>query len=380
MKRLMTFIVIVFVIGLYATPVHANGIPELPHAFYGSVTINGAPAPAGTEVEARGPGVVTGIEGNPVVTTTTGIYGTSNPFVPRLVVQGDIEEGALITFYVDGVSTGQTASWHSGVTTELDLEVTISKTPSGDGAGAGGAPPPIISAILLCQGGVTKTTADICWKTDRRCDSQVEYWSNGHKLSVLDTEMINDHYVQLTGLTPATTYYFKIRSRDRLGNLVTSDEHTFATLGLPATFKFMNLSISPTEVNVGEKVTISVNVENYGDCEGVCKTDFRINGKVETTEQMNLKPGAGGEAKCVTTRNVAGIYAVDINGLTGSFTVIEKPVPALAVTPPPAPTPPAPLPPTPSVEPTNWTLISGIIAGIVILGLIIFFLVRRRAH
>ncbi|GAI51635.1 unnamed protein product, partial [marine sediment metagenome] len=51
---------------------------------------------------------------------------------PKLVVQGYIEEGTIITFYVKGVSTGQTAEWHNGDVTELDLTVTI---PTGGGGG-----------------------------------------------------------------------------------------------------------------------------------------------------------------------------------------------------------------------------------------------------
>ncbi|KKM66699.1 hypothetical protein LCGC14_1478560, partial [marine sediment metagenome] len=123
MKKLTILVSMVLALSLVlATPVYA--VPALPHAFYGSVTVNGAPAPPGTSVEARGTGVMTGIEDNPTVTTVSGIYGTSDPFAHRLVVQGDILDGTILTFYVNGTSTGQTAEWDSGETTELDLTVT----------------------------------------------------------------------------------------------------------------------------------------------------------------------------------------------------------------------------------------------------------------
>jgi len=138
MKKVTTFVVLVclLLLTLGAVPVYADGVPALPHAFYGSVTINGSPAPAGTSVGARGEGVATDISGNPTVTSVSGIYGTSNPLEPRLIVQGNIEEEATITFYVNDVSTGQTAEWHSGETTELNLSVTIAAPP------APPAPPP----------------------------------------------------------------------------------------------------------------------------------------------------------------------------------------------------------------------------------------------
>ena len=137
MKKVTTFIALVLLLTLCAAPVYAQGIPPLPHAFYGNVTINNNPAPVGATVEARGTGVLTGIAGNPVTTTVAGVYGTSNPFEPRLIVQGDIDEGATITFYVNGRSTSQTAEWHSGVTTQINLDVTIAAV----GGGAPGAAP-----------------------------------------------------------------------------------------------------------------------------------------------------------------------------------------------------------------------------------------------
>lgn len=42
MKKLIAFVALVFLLGLSATPAYANGIPALPHAFYGSVTIKPA--------------------------------------------------------------------------------------------------------------------------------------------------------------------------------------------------------------------------------------------------------------------------------------------------------------------------------------------------
>ena len=128
MKRVMwqtSMIALVLLLALGTVPVQAQ--MELPHAFYGDLEINGAPAPAGTKVEARGEGVTTGIEGNPIMTTGEGRYGGPGAFDAKLVVQGEIEEGTSLTFYVDGVSTGETFLFDSGTVTELSLSVTISQ-------------------------------------------------------------------------------------------------------------------------------------------------------------------------------------------------------------------------------------------------------------
>jgi len=138
MRKATVFIAVAFVLALGAAPVYADDIPPLPHAFYGELLINNSPAPAGTTVEARGEDVRTEIEGNPITTTESGKYGSSNPLEQRLIVQGDILEGAIITFYVNDVSTEQTAEWHSGETSPKDLSVTITAPPA---PGPGPAPP-----------------------------------------------------------------------------------------------------------------------------------------------------------------------------------------------------------------------------------------------
>ncbi|MGA9349130.1 MAG: GEVED domain-containing protein [Anaerolineae bacterium] len=115
-------------------PVFAQqGPPPTPHSFYGTVTIAGSPAPVGIAVEARGTEVMTGVAGNPITTTVVGQYGSSSPFGPWLVVQGHIDEGTPIEFYVNGaraqcydVTTGITSTtypFHSAALTELNLMV-----------------------------------------------------------------------------------------------------------------------------------------------------------------------------------------------------------------------------------------------------------------
>ncbi len=129
MKRIVPLLVgLCLLVGL-AAPALAQ-VPPLPHAFYGDLTINDSSAPIGATVEARGEGVTTGIEGNPITVTEDGKYGGPGGLDPKLVVQGDIEDGTIITFYVNDVSTEQTAEWHSGEVTELDLSVTIVVPPA----------------------------------------------------------------------------------------------------------------------------------------------------------------------------------------------------------------------------------------------------------
>jgi hypothetical protein len=124
--KMVAFMLLAMLLALAVSPVYADEAPSLPHAFYGTVEINGSAAPAGTEVEARGDGVQTGVGNNPIITDVVGEYGGGeDPLAPKLIVQGSVAEGATVTFYVNGFSTGQMAEWHSGEVTEVDLAVTI---------------------------------------------------------------------------------------------------------------------------------------------------------------------------------------------------------------------------------------------------------------
>jgi hypothetical protein len=87
---------------LMAAAVQAQ-MPMLPHAFYGAVSMDGQPASVGTQIEARGEGVTLGVPGNPLTTTAVGLYGGAQVFDAKLVAQGDVQEGAAIQFYVDGI-------------------------------------------------------------------------------------------------------------------------------------------------------------------------------------------------------------------------------------------------------------------------------------
>lgn len=103
-RRFVILLVLVAAFG--ATTAHAQGLPPVFQFFYGSVEINGQPAPVGTTVEARGAGVVNlsdnpELKDNPVIVKVAGEYGGGAE--PKLLVQGFIADGTPIEFYVNGV-------------------------------------------------------------------------------------------------------------------------------------------------------------------------------------------------------------------------------------------------------------------------------------
>ena len=134
----------------------------------------------------------------------------------------------------------------------------------------------------------------------------------------------------------------------------------------PAAFTAGSLVISPTEVAIGQTVNVSLSVANTGGIAGSYKVTLKINGVVEATKEVTVGAGDSETVTFTTSRDVAGSYSVDVNGLTGSFTVKEKAAP---------PPPPPPAPPE-----VNWPVVWGTIAAVVVVGLLIFFVIRKRAY
>ncbi|MCK4811595.1 MAG: FG-GAP repeat protein [Methanosarcinales archaeon] len=94
------------------------GVPLLPEAYYGTITINDIPAPLGTEIIA----MIKGIEKGRFTTTAVGIYGGSGTFDPKLIVAGDeFDVGRTITFRINGIPAYQTDTYNSGTSTNLYL-------------------------------------------------------------------------------------------------------------------------------------------------------------------------------------------------------------------------------------------------------------------
>ena len=133
----------------------------------------------------------------------------------------------------------------------------------------------------------------------------------------------------------------------------------------PAAFTSSSLSISPLEVDTGETVTISVLMTNTGEEAGSYTIILKINGVVEETKEITLAGDVSKAVSFTTSRDKTGNYSVDVDGLAGSFTVKEVALP------------PAPPPVPPEAKP-NWWLASGIIAGMIIIGVYAWWATTRQ--
>ncbi len=108
---------------LVSAPVVAQEIPQLPARYWGTVKIyNGTQeidAPIGTVITVW----VDGVERGRIVTTEPGKYGGPTALDRKLSVQGEIAQGSLVEFYINGVKAGQTASFQNDHPEEINLTV-----------------------------------------------------------------------------------------------------------------------------------------------------------------------------------------------------------------------------------------------------------------
>ncbi|MFC1986240.1 hypothetical protein ACFLWC_04530 [Chloroflexota bacterium] len=114
----------------------------------------------------------------------------------------------------------------------------------------------------------------------------------------------------------------------------------------PAAFIVSRLSITPEQIGIREKVTISTLVINNGDLTGNYEVVLKIDDVVIARKGMTLVGGGTEKIAFATSQDTTGTYVVNVNGLSGTFTVK------------PAASPPPPLPPTPAVFNTNALTIS----------------------
>ncbi len=101
-------------------------------------------------------------------------------------------------------------------------------------------------------------------------------------------------------------------------------ELNLEVLALEAKFEFSNLVVSPLEVKMGRDVTITLDASNTGKAEGEYNVDLLINGNLTESETVTLAVDESTTIEFTVTKDEPGTYLVDVNGLSGTFEVLEK--------------------------------------------------------
>lgn len=116
--------------------------------------------------------------------------------------------------------------------------------------GSPGQPNPILTEPLISQvqiDGVTARSAVISWRTDRLANSQVEFGldQNYNMTTPVDSQLVLDHSVRLSGLQANATYHVRAKSQTADGKVGFSHDFTFTTLDS----SFLKLLVTSISVN-----------------------------------------------------------------------------------------------------------------------------------
>ena len=91
----------------------------------------------------------------------------------------------------------------------------------------------------------------------------------------------------------------------------------------PASFVTSGLSIEPESAQIGETIAISVEVSNVGGLEGSHLVELKVDGSSEQEREVSLEPEGSETVLFEYSSTASGVFTVDVDGLSSSFTVFE---------------------------------------------------------
>jgi hypothetical protein len=169
-----------------------------------------------------------------------------------------------------------------------------------------------------------------------------------------------------TTTTPTTTAPHPITTTTATTTPITPITTTTTTsitpATTPATVSVSKLTISPAKAKPGQAVTITVQAQNTGEVTGPYLVILKIDSTIEDSKLLNLAAGTKHTVPFTASLDGIGEHTVDVNGLTGKFTVVTS---TTIVTPPP-------------VKTYSWIIFVGIGAFLLTLIATIIVGLRRR--
>jgi hypothetical protein len=137
-------------------------------------------------------------------------------------------------------------------------------------------PPPPASLFIsnVFAGNRTSSTTTVTWTTNLPADSKVDYGlSASYGASAGDPALVTTHAVSLSGLSPQTTYHYKVTSQDDQGHIATAGDFIFTTAGVS------ELSCTITAPEAGETVsgTLTISADSAGTA-SISGVQFVIDG------------------------------------------------------------------------------------------------------
>jgi len=251
----------------------------------------------------------------------------------KLTIDGVVEKSEDITL---GVQESETVSWNVKKTTPGTYSVDVNgligsfKVETEEGPGP---EPPEPAAFILSNLVVSPSTVE----PDETVTVSVTVMNVGEEAGsytvelLIDGSKVDEYTVTLDGGFSETVEFTVTEDTEgtytaSIGEL--SDSFTVETPTpppTPAEFELSNLVVSPTTVEIGEPISVSVTVTNVGEEAGSYTAELLIDDSKVDEDTVTLVGGASETVEFTGVSGEEGSHTVSVGDLSGSFTVEMPP-------------------------------------------------------
>lgn len=282
--------------------------PPMPHHFWGIVTVGGLPALDGTVVSAV-------INGEVASTQTPAPGGESGTYVFKIP-----GPSGTIEFFIDELKAEETYEFQPGASTELNLSVPAPKFVVSDLS---------INPTEVHPGEAITIGAKV--KNEGLVRFTYEWLRINGSIEATKVTLMGGETASVTFLVTKSvegTYAVEVDGNTGTFNVIKPTTPPPTPPATPPTafaeFTLTALTIVPDAVSAGDQVAIIVDVKNVGNAEGTYTLTLWVNGEPVQTRGITLAGGESGVVTFIMFGDIEGTYDVEVDGLTGSFTVVPS--------------------------------------------------------
>lgn len=120
----------------------------------------------------------------------------------------------------------------------------------------------------------------------------------------------------------AGTYTAVLRVTDNEGAVDTDTRVISVSQAPTAEFETSSLEVSPAEAMPGEPVAVEADVTNVGGVEGSYSATLTVNGEMVAVRNVTVAAGATETVSFSYSTDVAGVYAIELDGLSSMLEVV----------------------------------------------------------
>ena len=175
---------------------------------------------------------------------------------------------------------------------------------------------------------ITTKKATISWTTSRTADSKIAYGTSSGDYGeeeVANSDQVTSHSLDLSNLSPGTTYYFEAKWTDEDGNTGISDEYEFDTEPAPSATEITAIKVGLTSATIKftskNGSTAKIYFGKSADFGGVKEISISTS---ETTYEVSLDELTDG-SKYYYKVNLLDVEDAEYEGDTYSFQTLPKP-------------------------------------------------------